>query len=85
MGASPRPVWVRGEITLGQLLKLAGVVETGGHAKELILDGAVTVNGHEERRRGRKLVAADVVRVGAVTLVVEQRPVEAGGQPPSAR
>ena len=78
-------MWVRGEITLGQLLKLAGVAETGGHAKQLIGDGAVTVNGREELRRGRKLVATDVVRVGAVTLVVEQRSVEAGGQPPSPR
>jgi ribosome-associated protein len=78
-------VWVRGEITLGQLLKLAGVAETGGHAKQLIGDGAVTVNGRKELRRGRKLVATDVVRVGAVTLVVEQRSVEAGGQPPSPR
>lgn len=80
MGAAPRPVWVRGEITLGQLLKMAGVAETGGHAKELILDGAVTVNGQEERRRGRKLLPADIVRVGAVTLVVERRSPEAGGR-----
>jgi ribosome-associated protein len=85
VGAAPRPVWVRGEITLGQLLKLAGVVETGGHAKELILDGMVTVNGQEERRRGRKLAPADVVRVGTATLVVERRPAEAGGQSPSPR
>jgi ribosome-associated protein len=85
VSAAPRPIWVRGEITLGQLLKLAGVVETGGHAKELIVDGAVTVNGQEERRRGRKLVPTDVVRVGAVTLVVEQRSAEAGGQPPRLR
>lgn len=85
MGAAPRPVWVRGEITLGQLLKLAGVAETGGHAKELILDGAVTVNGQEERRRGRKLLPADIVRVGAVTLVVERRSPEAGGRQPTPR
>jgi ribosome-associated protein len=85
VGAAPRPVWVWGEITLGQLLKLAGVAETGGHAKELVLDGAVTVNGQEERRRGRKLRPADIVRVGAVTLVVEQRSPEAGGRQQTPR
>ena len=85
MGEAPRPIWVRGEITLGQLLKLAGVAETGGHAKELIGDGAVTVNGQEERRRGRKLVSGDVVLVGTAALVVERRVAETGDRPPGSR
>jgi ribosome-associated protein len=83
--AAPEPIWVRGEITLGQFLKLAGVAESGGHAKELIRDGEVTVNDQEDRRRGRKLVPGDLVRVGSVTLVVEQRSSGAGEQAPSRR
>ena len=51
-------------IRLGQLLKLANLAEDGAHAKELVEDGAVTVNGEQETRRGRQLHAGDVVRVG---------------------
>ena len=75
MGESDHePVWVRGEITLGQLLKLAGVAETGGHAKELVRRR----RGHGRTARRSAAAAAssssgDVVRVGTVTLVVEQR------------
>ena len=55
-------------IRLGQLLKLAGVAETGGHARELIQDGEVRVNGEVELRRGCQLRRGDVVEVGAQTV-----------------
>jgi ribosome-associated protein len=51
-------------IRLGQLLKLAGLVDSGGEAKELLAEGAVSVNGEPEERRGRQLRSGDVVRVG---------------------
>ena len=51
-------------ITLGQALKAANVVGTGGEAKVLIQYGEVLVNGEVETRRGRKLEAGDVVEVG---------------------
>ena len=41
-------------IKLDQFLKLAGVAETGGEAKQLILSVLVIVNGSIETRRGRK-------------------------------
>jgi ribosome-associated protein len=50
-------------IRLGQLLKLAGLAESGGHARELIQDGAATVNGEVETRRGRQLRRGDLVDV----------------------
>jgi ribosome-associated protein len=50
-------------IRLGQFLKLAGLAESGAHARELLEDGAVTVNGQEESRRGRQLHRGDVVVV----------------------
>jgi ribosome-associated protein YbcJ (S4-like RNA binding protein) len=62
----PRDVEIRGEmIRLGQLLKLAGLADSGGEARALVEDGAVTVNGEVERRRGRQLHPGDVVAVGA--------------------
>ena len=42
-------------IKLGQALKAAGLVMSGTEAKEVITDGAVTVNGEVDTRRGRKL------------------------------
>jgi ribosome-associated protein len=53
-----------GTIRLGQLLKAAGLVETGGEAKLLLAEGAVTVNGEVETRRGRQLSSGDVIAVG---------------------
>jgi ribosome-associated protein len=64
-----RDVPIRGDmIRLGQLLKLAGVAGSGSEAKELLADGAVTVNGEPEERRGRQLRPGDVVVVGAQRL-----------------
>jgi ribosome-associated protein len=50
-------------IELGQFLKWARVVQTGGQAKILIARGAVRVNGEVERRRRRTLRPGDVVEV----------------------
>ena len=47
-------------IRLGQVLKAAGLVESGAEAKEVIQDGLVTVNGETETRRGRKLHPGDI-------------------------
>ena len=55
---------MRGDmIRLGQLLKLAGVRDTGGEVKELLAEQGVTVNGEPEARRGRQLHPGDVVAV----------------------
>ena len=62
-------VLIRGEtIKLGQLLKLAGVVDSGSEVKALLAHEPVWVNGERELRRGRKLHAGDAVRVGAREL-----------------
>ncbi len=50
-------------ITLGQALKAADLVGSGGEAKVLIQAGEITVNGEVETRRGRRLQAGDVVEV----------------------
>lgn len=58
-------------IRLQDLLKFAGVVETGGEAKLLIQEGAVSVNGEICAMRGRKLRPGDRAELNGVTLVVE--------------
>ena len=50
-------------IRLGQFLKLADLIDTGGEAKILISSGDVTVNGEVDTRRGRQLRPGDVVVV----------------------
>ena len=50
-------------IKLDQFLKLADIASTGGHAKYLIKEGVVKVNGEVEMRRGKKLVPGDIVEV----------------------
>jgi ribosome-associated protein len=57
-------------IRLGQFLKLAGVIETGGEAKSAIAAGEVMVNGEAELRRGRQLHRGDVVDIGGDRLRV---------------
>ncbi len=42
-------------ITLGNLLKVCGVADTGGTAKIMIIDGDVEVDGQIELRRGCKI------------------------------
>lgn len=48
-------------IKLGQALKAAGLVSSGVDAKMVIQDGLVTVNGHAELQRGKKLYDGDIV------------------------
>jgi ribosome-associated protein len=50
-------------IRLGQFLKLADLIDTGGEGKILIASGDVTVNGEVDLRRGRQLHPGDVVSV----------------------
>jgi ribosome-associated protein len=64
-----RDVAIRGDmIRLGQLLKLAGVVDTGGELKALLAETDVLVNGELEDRRGRQLHDGDVVTVAGDAL-----------------
>ncbi|MDX6677542.1 MAG: ribosome-associated protein [Solirubrobacteraceae bacterium] len=65
MTPDPLDVAIRDDtIRLGQLLKLAGVAESGAHARELVQEGEVRVNGEVDTRRGRQLHRGDLVEVG---------------------
>lgn len=58
-------------ITLGQFLKLAEVIQSGGMAKWFLSEHEVYVNGEPENRRGKKLVNKDKVDIpGFGTFVI---------------
>jgi ribosome-associated protein len=64
---------IRGQsIKLGQLLKLAAVINSGAEVKAFLSSVPVWVNGDPETRRGRQLIAGDVVRVAERELRVVQ-------------
>ncbi len=48
-------------IQLNQLLKLLGLVESGGEANQVITDGEVLVNNNPETQKRKKLRVGDVV------------------------
>lgn len=50
-------------IKLDQLLKFSGVAQTGGHAKELITEGKVNLNGEICTMRGKKIKSGDHIKV----------------------
>lgn len=61
----PEEVHIRDEaIKLGQFIKLANLVSTGGEAKDAIANGDVIVNGEVDIRRGKTLRDGDVVCIG---------------------
>lgn len=57
-------------IRLGQLLKLAGVVDDGSMARMVIENGEVTVDGEVVHRRGTQVRPGQVVTYAGQTLTV---------------
>ncbi len=60
-------------ITLNVLLKITGIIPTGGMAKLYLAENSVLVNGEEENRRGRKLYENDVIEVENKSYVIKKR------------
>lgn len=58
-------------ITLGQLLKVADFISSGGEAKFAVKELRIIVNGEKEDRRGRKLRPGDVVVIEGQTIELE--------------
>lgn len=50
-------------ITLGQFLKLADIIQSGGMAKWFLSEHEVYINGEQDQRRGRKLRAGDKIEI----------------------
>lgn len=69
----PDEVYIKDEsIRLGQLLKLAGLVEDGVVAREVIQGGKVTVDGAVDTRRGAQIRPGQLVALGGQEVVVVQ-------------
>ena len=58
-------------ITLGVLLKITGIIDTGGQAKFFLAENTVLVNGEEENRRGRKLYHGELIQVGKQAFSID--------------
>ncbi|MFD2696028.1 S4 domain-containing protein YaaA [Sporolactobacillus shoreicorticis] len=50
-------------ITLGQLLKFEGLIQTGGEAKHFLAETEIFVNDEPENRRGKKLREGDRIKI----------------------
>jgi ribosome-associated protein len=69
--AERREIAIRGDmIRLGQLLKLADIVDSGGELHEFLAGEEILVNGEPETRRGRQLHPGDVVTLADSVLVI---------------
>ncbi len=60
----------REHVELNQLLKLAGIADSGGQGKAIVASGAVTVDGAVELRKTAKIRAGQSVRIGDVEIRV---------------
>ncbi len=71
-GSETREVLVRAvPIDLCQLIKYAGITESGGGANQLIVGGEVQLNGQVELLKRRKIYSGDRVTVLGQTLIVK--------------
>ena len=50
-------------ITLGQFLKLADIIQSGGEAKSFLAQNEVEIDGEIDNRRGRKLRGGEVIEI----------------------
>ncbi len=60
-------------VTLGQFLKLANLIQTGGEAKEFLNNHEILVNGELDNRRGRKLYDGMVVSLLNKKFVIKKK------------
>ncbi len=64
----------REHVALNDLLRLAGLADSGGAGKALVASGAVTVDGAQELRKTCKIRGGQRVRIGDVEIIVEAAP-----------
>lgn len=58
-------------ITLGQFLKFADIIQSGGEAKFFLSQNTILINGIEDNRRGRKLRQGDEIEIGGNTYSIK--------------
>ena len=57
-------------IELYKILKLEGLVQSGGEAKHVIADGLVTVNGEVETRKRKKILSGDRIEFAGTKIKI---------------
>ncbi len=60
-------------VTLGQFLKLANLIQTGGEAKEFLSNHEILVDGELDNRRGRKLYDGMVISLLDKKFVIKKK------------
>jgi ribosome-associated protein len=64
-------IQLKGEyVRLCDLLKLAGIADSGARGKHLVAEGGVTVDGHPESRKTAKIRAGQTVEYGGAKVLV---------------
>jgi S4 domain protein YaaA len=58
-------------IQLGQLMKIVGLIETGGQIKSFLSQNPIQVNQRPEQRRGRKLYPGDQIMVQQRLIIIK--------------
>ncbi len=72
LGRKPQIVEIRGDhIELCQLIKFAGLSESGGEVKLAIVNGLVRVNGEVETRKRKKIFNKDIVEFNGYSLTIK--------------
>ena len=59
-------------ITLGQFLKLADIIQSGGEAKSFLAQNEVEIDGISDKRRGRKLRGGEVIEILGQKYVIKR-------------
>ena len=59
-------------ITLGQFLKLADIIQSGGEAKSFLAQNQVEIDGISDSRRGRKLRGGEVIQILGQTYEIKR-------------
>ncbi|MDA7804255.1 RNA-binding S4 domain-containing protein [Crocinitomix sp.] len=57
-------------IELTKLLKIKQIAQTGGHAKLIVEDGDVYVNGEQEFRKRKKLRQGDIITLDGIEITI---------------
>ena len=58
-------------ITLGQFLKLANIIESGGEAKSFLASNQVKIDGENDNRRGRKLRGGEQIEISGLVYTIK--------------
>jgi ribosome-associated protein len=58
-------------VEVNQLLKLVGLVDSGGAGKNMVASGVVSVDGKQELRKTAKIRTGQTVSVGDVRIAVQ--------------